>query len=97
MLVKNILKNDAYRDHLLKRKYARVEIKRLLLKALSKNSYLPKKFFFSKRSHLYLKSTRRRNRCLITNFSRSLIKNTKMHRFVFRILVEEGKISGFTR
>lgn len=81
--------------YVLIRKYIRVEIKRLLLKSIMMNRYLPKIFSLTSKTRLFLKTTRIRNRCTFSNSTRSVMVKFGLNRFILRMFLRSGKISGF--
>jgi small subunit ribosomal protein S14 len=79
----------------------RLEKKRVLWKAIIQNQQMPLflrfKFFLKLRQTRGASSVRLKNRCLVTNRSKSVLRFFKLSRIVFRNYARQGLLSGVRR
>ena len=89
-------------DNYKRKLFLKIELKRLILNSIIKNSYLPRTYRYSA---LYNKTRlsrinsaiQHKNKCVITGRVWSVIKKTKYSRFAFRTESYNGHLPGFKR
>lgn len=96
------MKGKFYKDKFRRHLYHSLEKKKKVLKAIYKNENLPKElrykaYFILKNFSKNSSITRIRNRCVITNRSRSIYKNFKLSRLTFRNLANQGYLVGIRK
>lgn len=88
-------------ESLKRQKVKNFEYKRLLWLSLYQNQKLPaklrRKFLIKLRSNRNASFVRLKNRCLITNRAKSVIRFFQMSRIVFRNYAREGLLTGVKR
>lgn len=92
-----VLKNYSYRNYIYQKKYQRKELRRLVSKALISNEKIAQstRLFFMMQFNF--RSTRLRNRCLITNRGRAVFTKYRISRMPFRMLASFGRLSGIRK
>lgn len=93
------MKSLILKDKKRRKLYAQYEKKKYILKYIKNNLILQKKFREKAQIKLFLfprnsSITRIRNRCILTNRSRSIYRKFKFSRLMFRKLALNGKIPG---